>query len=138
MAKRGLLLAVLVAAAGLAAARGGAPGSRAARRLWAGVRGGLERGAIRWSGSLLRSMGAVQSAPRAEQEAMLAHKVATALSERLPSGAKDVTVLIIGGVIHLEGRVRSPRERAEAEMVARQVSGAQVVADDLRASGPRG
>lgn len=114
-----------------------------ARRAWGRRSGALARwrtglgcdvvkGAVRWSGSFLRSMGAVQSAPRAEQEALLAQRIRCALADRLEGAADGISVLIIGGVIHLEGRVPNPEAMAEAERVARQVSGAEVLADDLR------
>ncbi len=108
--------------------------SRRAGRLpkpWTAVKCSLEGRAIRWSGRFLRSMGALESAPRAEQDAMLAHKVACALTQRLGDGARRITVLIIGWVIHLEGEVGSPEDRAEAERIAYEVSRAQVLADDL-------
>jgi hypothetical protein len=95
------------------------------------ARRGVEQGAIRWSGNFLRSMGAVESAPRAQQEAMMARRVADAVVERLQAAAEEIRVMVIGGVIHLEGRVASDEARAEAERTAHQVSGARVVADDL-------
>jgi osmotically-inducible protein OsmY len=86
-------------------------------------------------------MGAVNSAPRAEQEALLAHRVSCALADRFQGIGRDISVLVIGGVIHLEGLVGNRDEMAEAEEIARQVSGAQIVVDDLRVasgqSGPR-
>ncbi len=96
------------------------------------VKRDLETGAIRWSGELLHSMGAVETAPRAERDAMLAHRVASAVAERLQAAVAELKVIIIGGIIHLEGAVTSPEARLEAERVAQKVSGARVVADDLR------
>lgn len=93
---------------------------------------GAELGAIRWSGGLLRGMGATETAPRAQMDAMLAHRIFYAVLDQLQSAAVDVRVMMIGGVIHLEGSVTSAEARDEAERVARQVSGARVVADDLR------
>jgi osmotically-inducible protein OsmY len=77
-------------------------------------------------------MGAVESAPRAELDALRAQRVAHALAERLKDGAANVSAMIIGEIVHLEGSVGSDEERAEAERVAREVSGAQVTANDLR------
>ncbi len=96
------------------------------------ARQGMERNAIRWSGDFLRSMGAVETAPRAELEAMLAHRVAKAVLQRLQAAATEIRVMIIGGVIHLEGTVTNAEARLEAERVARETSGARVIADDLR------
>lgn len=95
------------------------------------ARRGMEEGFIRWSGDFLRTMGAVESAPRAERDAMLAHRVANAVLERLQAAATEIRVMIIGGVIHLEGSVTNAEARTEAERVAREVSGAHVIADDL-------
>lgn len=92
----------------------------------------LEVGAIRWSGGFLHSMGAVDSAPRAQQDALRAQRIAHALTDLLKDGASDVRVMIIGEIVHLEGSVGSDEERAQAERVAREVSGAQVSANDLR------
>lgn len=98
----------------------------------ASARRDLERRAIRWSGHLLHAMGAVESAPRAEMDALLAHRVAGAILERLAADVAELQVLVIAGVIHLEGAVAGPAARAEAERIAREVSGAHVIADDLR------
>lgn len=106
--------------------------SRLLGELPADLRCGLQVGAIRWSGRLLHSMGAVESAPRAELDALLAQRVACALAERLKAGAADLKVLVIGRVVHLEGTVGSAEERAEAHRLALEVSGAQVIADDLQ------
>ncbi len=96
------------------------------------ARRNLEQGTIRWSGEFLHSMGAVESGHRAQQEALLAHKVANAVMERLQAAITDLRVMIIGGVIHLEGYVGSAEARTEAERVAREISGARVIADDLK------
>jgi len=107
--------------------------SRRAALLYHKARSGLERRAIRWSGELLRDSGAVESGQRAEQEALLAHRVAEAVRERLGNGVLELRVVVIGGVVHLEGRVSDPGARAVAEETARRISGARVVADDLHA-----
>ena len=91
----------------------------------------VQTGAIRWSAAFLSSAGAVQSAAQAEQEALLAHKVACALADSLGAGSRAISVVVRGKVIHLEGRVGSAEEREEAERVAREASGARVLADDL-------
>lgn len=95
------------------------------------AREGVEQNAIRWSGGFLRSMGAVETAPRAELDALLAHRVARAVMERLQAAVTEIRVMIIGGVIHLEGTVTNPEARLEAEEAAREASGARVIADDL-------
>ncbi|HEX2986944.1 MAG TPA: BON domain-containing protein [Chloroflexota bacterium] len=130
---RGLTLAL---SAGLilvwAVTRQGARGPRSVVDLSTDLRHGLQVGGIRWSGGFLRSMGAVESASRAELDALRAERIAHALTERLKDGAANVKAVIIGEIVHLEGSVKSERERAEAESVAREVSGAQVTANDLR------
>ena len=134
MGSRGLtLVAVLAAVLAWALSRRPArvlPGPLAAASQ--DFRRGLEQDAIRWSGHFLHSMGAVDSARRAERDAMLAQRVAGAVMDRLADAVREIKVVIIGGVIHLEGDVASHEARAEAERVAREVSGAQVIADDLR------
>ncbi len=102
-----------------------------ANQLW-GLKCRLETDAIRWSGALLHTMGAVESSPRAELDALLAHRVACALAERLDPRTADLRVMVIGRVVHLEGSVGSVEERTVAERAALEVSGAQVIADDLR------
>lgn len=106
------------------------PGPLAQRA--ASMKCGLETTAIHKSAEFLRSHGAEQTAPQAEQEALAAHRVACALADRLGAGAKGITVMVLGRLIHLEGQVGSEGDRAEAERVAKEVSGAEVVADDLR------
>ena len=100
-------------------------------RIWAGFRCRMQRSGIRWSGSFLRSMGAVDSAPRAEQDALRAQRVACALADHFQERGRDLSVRVIGGVIHLEGLVASRDDMAEAEEIARAVSGTGIVADDL-------
>lgn len=128
-------LLLLAAAGGLAAWRAfQRPGilPEPLADLATGVKCGLETEAIRRSAGFLRSRGAVQSALQAEQEALVAHRVACALAERLGAGSRGITVMVLGRVIHLEGQVRSSDDRIEAERVAREVSRAKVIADDLQ------
>lgn len=133
MASRGLgLLVALVGLLAWAAFRRPPWMPRAVVELSAEAKQNLELEGIRRSGRFLRSMGAVESAPRAELDALLAHRVATAVLKRLQAAVAELKVMVIGGVIHLEGGVGSPEARIEAERVAREVSGAQVIADDLR------
>ncbi len=122
----GVALGGVLAAVRLSRRGGGWP-----RMSLAGLENRLRVQAIRWSGSLLASTGAVESAARAQQEAMLAHRVASALRHRLGSGVQDLSVLVLGGVIHLEGHAAGPGEKVRAAEIAREASGAQVVADDL-------
>jgi len=99
------------------------------------VKSGAETAAIQWSARFLKARGAMQSAPIAEQEALLAHRVACALSEGMGLRAGGISVIVIGGVIHLEGGVSSAADRAKAERIAREVSGAEIIADDLGVAG---
>lgn len=133
MASRGLgLLVALVGLLAWAAFRRPPWMPRAVVELSAEAKQDLEQEGIRYSGRFLHSMGAVESAPRAEMDALLAHRVATAILKRLQAAVPELKVMVIGGVIHMEGTVSSPTARTEAERVAREVSGAQVIADDLR------
>ena len=92
---------------------------------------GFEAEAIRRSACFLRSQGAVQTASQAEQEALMAHRVTRAITASLGARAKGISTVVIGRFVHLEGQVSSESDRIEAERVAREASGARVVADDL-------
>ncbi|MGI5834940.1 MAG: BON domain-containing protein [Chloroflexota bacterium] len=98
----------------------------------AGLKCGLETAAIHKSADYLRSQGAEQTASQAEQEALTAHRVACMLADRLGAAADGITVMVIGRLIHLEGQIGSDAEKKEAEKVAMEASGAEVVADDLQ------
>jgi len=103
---------------------------------WASdVKSSAEMSVIQWSAGFLRSRGAVQSAPLAQQEALLAQRVVCALREELGIKAGGISVIVIGSVIHLEGKVASVADRAEAERIARDASGAEILADDLQVAG---
>lgn len=59
-------------------------------------------------------------------------KVAEALAEDPSLRGRRVGVRIIGGILHLEGEVRSQHEKMRATEVAKRASGAELVANDLK------
>ena len=70
--------------------------------------------------------------------AMTVSKVMAALEEEPRLRGQNFSVRIIGGILHLEGEVRGEREKALVADIARRVSGARLVANDLQVTSPIG
>ena len=66
------------------------------------------------------------------ESSLTVSKVADALSEDPVLRGRRVGVRMIGGILHLEGDVRSQQERMRAAEIAKRASGAELVANDLK------
>ena len=70
------------------------------------------------------------------EASMTVSKVAAALADEPRLRGCTVGVRMIGGILHLEGDVRSEEEKRLAGQIAREVSGAELVANDLKVATP--
>ncbi len=70
------------------------------------------------------------------ESSLTVSKVASALSEDPVLRGRRVGVRVIGGILHLEGEVRSQQERMRAAEIAKRASGAELVANDLKVVSP--
>ncbi len=70
------------------------------------------------------------------ESSMVVSKVNSALAGEPRLRGRNVGVRMIGGILHLEGQVQSPEEKALASEVARRSSGAELVANDLKIASP--
>lgn len=70
------------------------------------------------------------------ESSLIVSKVSEALSREPRLRGRNVGVRMIGGILHLEGEVRSPEEKMLAAEIARRSSGAELVANDLRVALP--
>ncbi len=132
-------LALAVAALALAS-----PGiryrlSEGTHTLWESLSRGLSellvevRGGYRKDLAALRELSPTMDTATTQYEAsMIVSKVTSALASEPRLRGQDVGVRIIGGILHLEGQVQSPDEKALASEVARRSSGAELVANDLK------
>lgn len=66
------------------------------------------------------------------QSSMVVSKVGSALASDPRLQDREIGVRMIGGILHLEGDVRTEEEKVLASEVARRASGAELVANDLR------
>lgn len=66
------------------------------------------------------------------ESSMVVSKVSSALAGEPALRGRSVGVRMIGGILHLEGEVRTPEEKALASEIARRSSGAELVANDLK------
>lgn len=90
-------------------------------------------------GQFGRQMAALQEvsetfdAATAQYEAsMVVSKVSSAIASEPNLRGRKVGVRMVGGILHLEGEVRTPEEKALASEIARRASGAELVANDLK------
>lgn len=72
------------------------------------------------------------------EASMVVSKVRSALASDPRLRGRNVGVRMIGGILHLEGEVRAPEEKALASEIARRASGAELVANDLRVAAVAG
>ncbi len=117
----------------------------ATQRLMEMINQVVERVRSRMQGRFGRQMAALQEvsqtfdAATAQFEAsMVVSKVSSALASEPRLRGANVSVRMIGGILHLEGEVRTPEEKALASEVARRASGAELVANDLKVVTPAG
>lgn len=103
---------------------------RATRTIRNGLRGGGGRGMA----ALHEISGTLDSATTQFESSMTVSKVASLLNQEPRLRGADVGVRIIGGILHLEGNVSTPEQKALAGEIARQQSGAELVANNLRVS----
>jgi osmotically-inducible protein OsmY len=104
----------------------------ALRELETRMRGGYERDL-----AALQELGPTMDTATTQFEAsMVVSKVSSALASEPRLRGRPVGVRMIGGILHLEGQVESPDEKALASEVARRSSGAELVANDLKVISP--
>ncbi len=132
-------VALAVAAFALASPRSRYQLASAAQQLLEAANRGLDDLQARIRGGYRRDLAALQelgptmdTATTQFESSMIVSKVNSALAGEPRLRGRDVGVRIIGGILHLEGQVQSPEEKALASEVARRSSGAELVANDLK------
>lgn len=89
--------------------------------------------------AVLQEMGATMDQATSQWEAsMTVSKVAAELGRDPQLRGRNIGVRMIGGILHLEGEVRTEEEKKLAGETARRASGAEVLANDLKLSSPVG
>lgn len=119
--------------------------ARAAQRLADSVNSGIQSLQSRLQPRYGRQMAVLEevsqtldSATTQFESSMIVSKVGSALASEPRLQGRRVGVRMIGGILHLEGDVRTQDEKALASEVARKSSGAELVANDLRVGIPTG
>ncbi len=131
--------ALAAAAMALASPRTRYQLSTAAQQAMVAMNRGMDALQERLGGGYRRNLAALQelsptmdTATTQFESSMIVSKVNSALASEPRLRGRPVGVRIIGGILHLEGQVQSPEEKALASEVARRSSGAELVANDLK------
>ncbi|MGE5618919.1 MAG: BON domain-containing protein [Sphingomonadaceae bacterium] len=135
----GATVALAVAALALTSPRARQQLSKGTGQLLDATSRGIRSLRSRMQGQFGRQMAALQEvsetfdAATAQYEAsMVVSKVSSAIASEPNLRGRKVGVRMIGGILHLEGEVRTPEEKALASEIARRASGAELVANDLK------